>query len=306
MRWDHAQTPYQILGLDMGATADEIAIAYKRLIVEVHPDRDSSAVALTRFKRIRDAFELLADSSRRSEYDQEFRRHHAGTTGLPSVFVYVRKKRRDREIALEDASWKHELMSASQFDLILKLQKQVNGINSVEIKWNLLFADAHRVEPSKGNAALLIDYLLDFEAIGRQYGSRWEQLESDGISDFETLDLEHPRLSGSPFYLAGYSIEDRYFREVFDHFKAPHIAEAQRIAKLAADRDLLRTVFPTIRTVCLSLPEVKEVETEFGWTFSAGHKVFEETQTVSGTEYAILIDEKRRSSLFLATNLAST
>lgn len=297
MRWDHAQTPYEILGLDRTATADAITIAYKQLIVEVHPDRDSSVEALKRFKRIRDAFELLEDSRRRSEYDEMFRRDDPGTTGVAwadslTIRTGPSKKRRARDIALEDASWKHELMSESQFDLILKLQKQVYGITTFEIEWNLLFRDADDVAPSKGNAGLLIDYLLDLEALGRQYGSRWEELVRERICSFETIELHHPRLSGSPFHLPGWSIRDSYFRGVFDRYKALHIAEAQRLAKLesdrqlriaenaerlarlATDRGLLTSALETIRLICLSLLEVHEVPTRLGTTFTAGRRVF--------------------------------
>lgn len=234
MKWVHAQTPYQILELDRTATADAVTIAYKRLIVEVHPDRDSSDEALTKFKRIRDAFELLGDSSRRSEYDEMFRCDDFGTTGVSwshsfTIQTGPSKKRRARDIALEDASWKHELMSESQFDLILKLQKQVNGINTLEIEWDLLFRDADDVAPSKGNASLLIDYLLDLEAIGRQYGSRWEELESDGICGFEALDLEHPPIPRSPFWVKDWYLNRIQLTEMLQSYKEPYVAEAMTL-----------------------------------------------------------------------------
>lgn len=66
---------YQILGLDRGATPDQIKAAYRKLAVELHPDRNSDPRATERFKEVNEANEVLSDPQKRAEYD------HGGMQG---------------------------------------------------------------------------------------------------------------------------------------------------------------------------------------------------------------------------------
>jgi DnaJ-class molecular chaperone len=60
---------YQILELDERATPAEVRSAYRRAALAHHPDRNGgSAQATERFKRIREAYEVLSDPVRRAAY----------------------------------------------------------------------------------------------------------------------------------------------------------------------------------------------------------------------------------------------
>jgi molecular chaperone DnaJ len=62
---------YKILGVDRKATAAEIKKAYRKLARKYHPDLnpgDKSAEA--KFKEIQEAYSVLSDSKKRSQYDQ--------------------------------------------------------------------------------------------------------------------------------------------------------------------------------------------------------------------------------------------
>lgn len=59
---------YEELGLARDASADDIKAAYKRLAHETHPDRGGDA---ERFKRVRIAYEVLSDPTRRQRYDED-------------------------------------------------------------------------------------------------------------------------------------------------------------------------------------------------------------------------------------------
>ena len=70
---------YEVLGLEKGATADEIKRAYRKLAVKFHPDKnpgDESAEA--EFKVATEAYEVLRDPQKRQNYDQF---GHAGVDG---------------------------------------------------------------------------------------------------------------------------------------------------------------------------------------------------------------------------------
>lgn len=67
---------YEILGLEKGASDDEIKKAFRRKAVDHHPDKAGGDE--TKFKEINEAYEVLKDSSKRQRYDQF---GHAGVGG---------------------------------------------------------------------------------------------------------------------------------------------------------------------------------------------------------------------------------
>jgi molecular chaperone DnaJ len=62
---------YEILGLQRGASAEEIKKSYRRLAMEHHPDRNAhDAEAEQRFREINEAYEILKDEQKRAAYDR--------------------------------------------------------------------------------------------------------------------------------------------------------------------------------------------------------------------------------------------
>lgn len=62
---------YQTLGVDAGATQDEIKAAYRKLAMKHHPDRMGGDD--TKFKEIQNAYATIGDQQKRAEYDQQQR-----------------------------------------------------------------------------------------------------------------------------------------------------------------------------------------------------------------------------------------
>jgi len=73
--------PYAVLGVSRDATADQIALARRRLSRQYHPDVNSSPDAAARFDEVQRAFDLLSDPVARSKYDQA-RGHPAAVPGV--------------------------------------------------------------------------------------------------------------------------------------------------------------------------------------------------------------------------------
>jgi len=61
---------YQTLGVARGAPADEVKRSYRRLARKFHPDVSKEPDAETRFKEVREAYEVLKDPDKRAAYDR--------------------------------------------------------------------------------------------------------------------------------------------------------------------------------------------------------------------------------------------
>ncbi len=77
---------YELLGVDESATPEEVKKAYKKLAIELHPDRfpDDAAKreeATHRFGKITNAYNVLKDEEERAEYDFARRLGFAGASG---------------------------------------------------------------------------------------------------------------------------------------------------------------------------------------------------------------------------------
>jgi molecular chaperone DnaJ len=69
---------YEVLGVPKDAPKQEIKQAYRKLALKYHPDRNKSLDAEEKFKEISEAYAVLSDNEKRTQYDQF---GHAGING---------------------------------------------------------------------------------------------------------------------------------------------------------------------------------------------------------------------------------
>jgi curved DNA-binding protein CbpA len=69
--WRDPGDPYRVLGVSADASQQDIARAYRQAVQHAHPDaQPHDPQAAVRFRALTDAYDLLRDPDRRTDYDR--------------------------------------------------------------------------------------------------------------------------------------------------------------------------------------------------------------------------------------------
>lgn len=74
---------YCILGIEKGASDEDIKKAYRKQALKFHPDKNKSPQAEEKFKEVAEAYEVLSDPKKREIYDQ------FGEEGKYSLHIFL-------------------------------------------------------------------------------------------------------------------------------------------------------------------------------------------------------------------------
>lgn len=94
---------YEVLGIERSASQDDIRKAYKKLALEFHPDRNpGNESAENKFKEINEAYRILSDEAKKSDYDlkSSFERgfgRHDFSQVMDEIFKSKHKQRNHTE-----------------------------------------------------------------------------------------------------------------------------------------------------------------------------------------------------------------
>lgn len=88
-----AKDYYETLGVGRNASADEIKSAYRKLAKKYHPDLNKEPGAEQKFKDVNEAYNILGDENKRSQYDQ-FGEAAFNDGGAARGFLGLRRLRR--------------------------------------------------------------------------------------------------------------------------------------------------------------------------------------------------------------------
>ncbi|MEI8060807.1 MAG: DnaJ domain-containing protein [Candidatus Berkelbacteria bacterium] len=77
---------YKTLGVEKGATIEEIKKAYRKLALQYHPDRGGTESDHKKFNEVSEAYQVLSDPQKRSQYDQFGRTDFSAAGGQQGGF----------------------------------------------------------------------------------------------------------------------------------------------------------------------------------------------------------------------------
>ncbi|MCD8410488.1 J domain-containing protein [Tenacibaculum finnmarkense] len=146
---------YKILGVEKSASLEEIKKAYRKLSLKFHPDKNNGDVFFENmFKQIQEAYEILSDSQKRSDYDrksnyQSFNQKSSNSNLEPVIDYFENDKilfYSGDEIRFEWKTYNADLIEIKPFGIVSAKGNKIfkfNNINKQFITVELKATNTH-------------------------------------------------------------------------------------------------------------------------------------------------------------------
>eukprot|EP00434_Breviolum_minutum_P003140 symbB.v1.2.002765.t1/scaffold141.1/size300911/16 len=166
-----APNPYVVLGIQVGAAEEDVKKAYRTLALQCHPDKrppEERQVAEELFKDVRQAYDILRDPEKRSEFDAVASRRPRSCQRFPSglaASILRRHSRRPRSACTPDFDFSGWTSKTTH----LEKEKEKSGVHPGQAVPFVPPAFADHIWFARGSAS-----------VGRAYkGQEVEELASD-------------------------------------------------------------------------------------------------------------------------------
>lgn len=182
-----ARSHYEVLGVGKGATQSEIRSAYRKLVLQYHPDRSSEAGALQQFLSITQAYEVLGDWDRRVQYDKLLEVRAASASKVaserarPKPYAATGKAGRSTVVSAE-VTRLTLLHSRGQSSTAEKLAHKILGYDSHQPIPYAVLGDISRAQGRLREAAKMYALAVQMDPSNELYQQRHEELLGHSVA----------------------------------------------------------------------------------------------------------------------------
>jgi curved DNA-binding protein CbpA len=191
MERDH----YTVLGVGRNATAGEIKSAYRRLVLQHHPDRSKTAQSAAIFLQLTAAYDVLSDADSRRHYDAtaESKRRVMNNFQEPTRPKSTQAESKFRtntaqpaaaatktkQSVVEDITKLSLIFTRGQFGESERLAKQILAKDARQSVPYAVLGDIYRAKGNLDEAAKMYAYAAQMDPRNPVYQQRHEELIAD-------------------------------------------------------------------------------------------------------------------------------
>lgn len=165
---------YQTLGISENADSEEIKNAYRRLAKKYHPDLNQNSIEATeKFRTIQEAYEVLSDDVRRSNFDYNKQNNQSNEIYWEE---YFRKQEAEKRYKFEEQRRKEEeqRQQEAEEDREINYKRSIDHfylnlfslfficIMFVIVFGRILFRESFTSEPSKFVVILFVGVVIQY------------------------------------------------------------------------------------------------------------------------------------------------
>lgn len=169
---------YEVLGVSIEATPEEIKKAYRKMAKLYHPDVNNGEDTV--FKQINEAYDILGNENNKKKYDEEYNKRKNGEYTEPEEEVEVNYEDVKKHYTKEEQKFAEKLAFKKLVD------EELEKVNLVLESKNDLILEAYLNEIDKRE---YYDTVKEFMNVGKEYIESLDELAKTAF-DKDMLDLE--------------------------------------------------------------------------------------------------------------------